>query len=137
MSCPGAEERDGRGSRSEGKVSDQSFPRSCRLTLRRQFTAVYEKGRRVASSSIVLFALPNDVGECRLGITVTRKVGGAVERNRIKRVVRDIFRRHRGTMTPALDLVVNAKPRAESASSGELEKEILSCFAELARRFKT
>ena len=134
MSFPGVAGRGGSASPSE---PDQSFPRSCRLTARRQFLAVYETGQRVASGSFVLFGLPNDVGHCRLGITVTRKAGGAVRRNRIKRLLREVFRRNRQALSPALDLVVNARPGIESRTYAELEAEFVSRFEELRRRFRS
>jgi ribonuclease P protein component len=84
----------------------------------------------------VLFGLPNTCGECRLGVTVTRKIGGAVRRNRIKRVLRDIFRRNRATLDPPLDLVVNARPPIVGAESAALEREFLKTFARLARRME-
>ena len=135
MSCPGAAGRDASGSRSEPRSRDARFPRAYRLTARREFLAVYEKGRRAGSSSFVMFALPNAAGHCRLGITVTRKVGSAVQRNRIKRVLRDVFRRHRAELAPPLDLVMNARSEATEAPIAALEREFLARFGELARRF--
>ena len=132
MSLPGVAGRGGSASPSE---PDQRFPRSCRLTARRQFLAVYDMGQRVTSRSFLLFGLPNAVGHPRLGITVTRKVGNAVRRNRAKRLLREVFRRHRLRLAPALDLVVNARPGMEALTYTELEAEFLSRFAQLARRF--
>jgi ribonuclease P protein component len=137
LSCPGAEGRDASASRSDARRASRSFPRTSRLTARREFAAVYEKGRRTGSASLILFGLPNSVGHCRLGITVTRKVGGAVERNRIKRVFRDIFRRHRTTLEPGLDLVVNAKKGTDRVPTADLEREFLASFGEIARRFRS
>ncbi len=136
MSCPGAAGRDGSASRSDAGAPDRRFPRTCRLTARRQFIAVYEKGRRTGCPYFTLFGLPNSVGHCRLGVTVTRKVGGAVRRNRIKRVLRDIFRRHRLELDPALDLVVNPHAGAHDVDTATLEAEFLARFAALARRFR-
>lgn len=136
MSCPGAEGRDASASRSETRSASRSFPRNFRITARRDFASVYEKGRRAGSSSLTLFGLPNTFGYCRLGVTVTRKVGGAVERNRIKRVFRDIFRRHRAELEPGLDLVVNARPGTDRVPTVELEREFLARFGEIARRFR-
>lgn len=113
---------------------DQRFPRSLRLTARRQFLAVYEGGYRVRSASFTLFGLRNDVGHCRLGITVTRKIGGAVVRNRVKRVVRDIFRRRRAEYDMPVDLVVNAHRSIVVRESRELEQELLSALRRLARK---
>ena len=87
----------------------------------------------MTSSSFVLFGLSNTHGECRLGITVTRKIGSAVRRNRIKRVLRDIFRRNRAGLPP-IDVVVNARPPIVGVESTALEKEFLKTFSRLARR---
>ena len=89
----------------------------------------------MSSSSLTLFGLPNSVGHCRLGVTVTRRVGGAARRNRVKRVLREVFRLNRERLTPALDLVVNAHPGIESRSVPQLEAEFLDRFSELARSF--
>jgi ribonuclease P protein component len=83
-----------------------------------------------------MFALPNSKGHCRLGITVTRKTGSSVRRNRIRRMLRDVFRRHRAELTPALDLVLNARSEAAEASIADLDREFLARFAEIRRRFR-
>jgi len=84
---------------------------------------------------MTLFALPNDAGFCRLGITVTRRSGGAVVRNRLRRLLREAFRRNQQKFAPPLDLVVNVKPQAREKSYGQLEAEFLGLVMELARRF--
>ena len=132
MSLPGVAGRGGSASPSE---PDQRFPRSCRLTARRQFLAVYDMGQRVSSRSFLLFGLPNAVGRARLGITVTRKIGSAVRRNRTKRLLREVFRRNRHRITTTLDLVVNARPGIEARGYDELEAEFVSKVEQLARRF--
>ena len=133
MSCPAAAGRGGSASRSD---PDRRFPRSSRLTSRRQFLEIYDRGRKVISDSFVLFAMPNDLGRCRLGITVTRKVGTAVRRNRIKRRVREVFRLHRSSLSPGLDLVVNARSALDATPVPELEAEFMARFEQLARRFR-
>ena len=131
MSFPGVAGRGGSASPSE---PDQRFPRSCRLTARRQFLAVYDMGQRVSSRSFLLFGLPNAVGHVRLGITVTRKIGTAVRRNRIKRLIREVFRRNRPRISSAIDLVVNARPGIEARGYAELEAEFVTKVEQLARR---
>jgi len=91
----------------------------------------------VSSSSFVLFGLENNCGECRLGITVTRKVGNAVRRNRIKRVLREIFRSNRDKLSPSIDLVVNVRQPIVGADSRALEREFLRTFERLARRMQS
>lgn len=131
MSLPGAGERD-----ASGSGADRRFPRSCRLTTRRQFLTVYAEGRRVASKSFTVFGLPNSAGTCRLGITVTRKVGGAVRRNRIKRRFRDVFRRNRLLLSPNIDLVVNAHASIDVSDAAAIEAEFLRVFGRLAKQLE-
>ena len=131
MSLPGAGERD-----ASGSGADRRFPRSCRLTTRRQFLTVYAEGRRVASKSFTVFGLPNSAGTCRLGITVTRKVGNAVRRNSIKRRLRDVFRRNQMHLGPNIDLVVNAHASIDVTDSAAIEAEFLHTVRRLAKHMQ-
>jgi ribonuclease P protein component len=69
-----------------------------------------------------------------LGITATKKFGHAVARNRIKRVVREIFRKNRDAAAPPVDLVVNVKLAAREQSYVRLEADLTSRLRELHRR---
>lgn len=124
------------GSLPEAPETDQRFPRKYRLTTRRQFVEVYNRGRKARRSSMIVFGLPNEAGHCRLGLTVTRRVGSAVARNRVKRVLRDLFRRHREELPVALDLVVNAHRSVLALPARRLEREFLGAVAELARKVR-
>ena len=88
----------------------------------------------MGSSSFNVFGLLNDLGYCRLGMAVSRKVGGAVRRNRVKRRLRELFRQHRARLEPPMDLVINARPTIADRSLRQLEAEFLRCFATLARK---
>jgi len=70
----------------------------------------------------------------RLGITATKKFGHAVARNRIKRVVREIFRKNRTVPASPLDVVVNVKMGAREQSYDHLEADLASRLRELRRR---
>lgn len=133
LSSRDAEEKDANDlapERSEGF----RFPKSVRITNRSQYLKIYREGRRVRSRRMTLFALPNGLEESRIGITVTRKVGGAVLRNRVKRRFREIFRKHRRELKPPLDIVVNAHVGIAKAQFAEIEKEFVEQFRALTRR---
>jgi ribonuclease P protein component len=88
----------------------------------------------VRSASFALFGMPNDLEESRIGLTVPRRVGPAHVRNRVKRALREIFRLHRDTVSPTLDVVVNAYPGIAALPRTELEREVLARLRQLAAR---
>ena len=113
-----------------------TWPKQRRLTRRPQFTACYDRGDRHYTRYFVVFTLarpamsPSDVG--RLGLAVTRKCGNAVERNRIKRVLREFFRLRQQDM-PVMDIVVTPKRhlRADKVHLAFVERELAPLLATL------
>ncbi|MGH9367577.1 MAG: ribonuclease P protein component [Thermoanaerobaculia bacterium] len=113
----------------------ETFSRDDRLRKRREFEECYASGVRVSGRHLTLFLLPpeNPALEAvagappsrpRLGISVPRRVGTAVSRNRLRRRVREIFRRSRDLFARGgVDLVVNARPSAGAASFQELRED--------------
>ena len=95
-------------------------PKRRRLSRSGEFDRVYREGRSHASRHLVVYAFPraDDESDPRLGISVGRKLGGAVERNRIKRLLREAFWAGAGELTPGHDFVIVARPAA-----GELARE--------------
>ena len=134
MSCPGAAQRGANVSRSDDDGTNHTFARASRLRARKLFLEVYERGRRVNSPFFVLFAVKGATPKSRLGITATKKYGDAVARNRIKRIVREIFRKHRGAAAPPIDLVVNVKTSAREQPFDRLEADLASRLRELRLR---
>lgn len=107
----------------------EAFPRASRIGARRDFREAYENGAKQHGRLVVVFARPRpEGGGLRLGITATRKSGGAVLRNRARRRVREIFRRWRAAAPDkagtAMDLVVNLSARATRAPYVALQAEV-------------
>ena len=90
-----------------------------RIRQRADFKRVYELGRRLQGRYSTIFLLPNERGICRLGIAATRKLGGAVERNRAKRLIREVFRRNK--IAHGFDVVVVPRRGLTDASLTVLE----------------
>jgi ribonuclease P protein component len=92
----------------------ERFGSAARLRSRGEFTAVQSRGRRVAGRYLTMLAHPNTLGRDRLGIIASKRVGGAVQRNRAKRRLRELFRRTISAADagsrPSLDVVAIAKP---------------------------
>lgn len=88
--------------------------RRARITRSGDFDAVYRRGRSTANRHLVVYAFQRseagDDPSVRMGLSVSRKVGGAVERNRVKRVLRERFREVAPELRPGVDLVVIARP---------------------------
>src|SRR4051794_29502537 len=103
-----------------------SFPKSKRLTQSSDFARVRVEGRKFRGDLISLGLLQDvDLAQTRAGFITSRKVGGAVVRNRVRRRLRDIVRRHQHEIRPGTWLVVIASPNAARSTSSELEAEWL------------
>jgi len=101
------------------------FPRGRRLTRRSEFERVRRDGQSIHGRFLVLSYLSGLPGEepFRLGLITSRRVGGAVERNRVRRRLRGIVQRVGDRFRPGSWLVVIARAAAANASSEQLEKE--------------
>ena len=126
--------RAGSASRSNPASRSECFRPAHRIRKRKEFSAVYDRGRRVGSRAFVVFLLPNDLGHPRLGITAPKRVGGAVVRNRMKRIVREIFRQNREDFG-SNDVVVNVRAPAPGLPFTALKRDLLraACSPPAAR----
>jgi ribonuclease P protein component len=107
--------------------SPETLPRVERLRKRREFVAVQGSGRKLHTDSFLVFvrARADSVDRpARLGVTVSKKVGGAIERNRVKRLVREAFRRQKALFPTGHDVVFVAKRSAVEADFERVKREI-------------
>lgn len=102
---------------------DERFPGSSRLRARRQFLETRRRGRRAEGRWLVVYAAPNQIGDPRLGVTVTRRVGNAAVRNHWKRRLREIFRRNKGWFGTH-DVVIIVKSGAKTPPFEELKADV-------------
>ena len=87
-----------------------TFPKSLHLRSPREFDAVYSNKTRESRGPLTAYALPNKLGHPRLGLSVSRKVGTAVRRNRIRRLLREAFRLIQHDFPRPYDLVLVIRP---------------------------
>lgn len=118
-------------------TSRQRFPRRRRVLKREEFRRIFAEGRRVSCPEFQLVMRPNDVGESRLGLAVGRSVGDAVARNRVKRRLREIFRRNLDAVPSGTDVVVVARSPAAAARFARLQQMFLGMLAGAAGRRRT
>jgi ribonuclease P protein component len=106
--------------------------------LRRgEFVRVQQQGRRIHTAHFILLLLRAPARDAnpytRLGVTVGRRVGGAVQRNRIKRLVREVFRRNRPLFPPEYDVVLVGRPGAERLDYASVRNELVRAQAAIER----
>ena len=91
------------------------FPPALRIRRKKEFDLVFREGARAGDGLLVVIARPNGGPHPRLGLAVGRGVGGAVVRNRVKRLLRESFRLHRERLPEGHDLVVIARDGTDPA----------------------
>jgi ribonuclease P protein component len=111
---------------------DQRFRKSDRLLDRADFRRVYHAGQKFQGRLFVAFVLRTGAAS-RLGVTVTRKVGDSVERNRCRRMLREAFRKNRNVVGHGVDLVLNARRALVTASAAEVVEELAQVASSIER----
>lgn len=112
-------------------MGDQRLSSMERLRHRHEFERVFQRGTKLASPAFVWYLLPTPGPHSRLGLAVSKRVGKAVVRNRVKRYTREFFRRHKMQFDPPCNIVVVARRQAADLPYAESVQQ----FTLLLRRY--
>lgn len=120
-----------KGAMASDSTVKKTLTKENRLRKRREFLYVYGERKPHFFRKAVIYVSKNEANVCRLGLTIPKKIGNAVLRNRIKRILREAFRNSRHLFNENYDFVINARK-----DSSELTlKEAMEMFEKLSRRF--
>jgi ribonuclease P protein component len=109
-------------------MKEQSYRKPERVTSRNRFKVIYNQGVWRRSKNFTVVTCVNDLGAKRLGITVTKKTGNAVQRNRIKRLIREFFRLNKKLFPDQHDVVIMARKNIMSLTYRQACDELTELF---------
>lgn len=122
-------------------MSRYGFPKEARLRTSSSFARTRRKGRRITTRFFILYIATGATSRSRLGIVASRKVGGAVVRNRAKRVLREVYRTFHGAIASPVDIVAIVKKDCPHPRYGDYDIDFrhgieiyLSGFARAGKR---
>ena len=101
------------------------------LKLNHEFRRLYKKGKSAASQYVVMYSVKNSNMINRLGITVSKKIGSAVHRNRVRRRLKEIYRLNETKLNAGYDIIIVARVKSRFIKYSELEASVLSLFEKL------
>jgi ribonuclease P protein component len=109
------------------------FTKADRILKRGEYLALSKSGKKVQNTEFIAYFLPARHSPSRLGVTVTKKVGQAVERNRIKRIVREFFRINRHCLSGRWDINIIAKRQSAGIRSEKAYRSLQKIFELISR----
>lgn len=109
-------------------MKTRSFTKRERIRNRKDYSRIYEQGVRDHSRRFTIITCPNKIGIRRLGLTVGKKVGNAVQRNRLKRLLREFFRLNKCRLPASQDIVIIAKRGISPVTYRDVCAELESCL---------
>ena len=112
----------------------EKFPKTNRILKRGLYRRVYDEGRKFQARYFTAFVLPNSGAQPRIGITVTRKIGNSVQRNRARRLVREVFRKNKWLVPEGVDIVINMKKLLVEVGYKEIEGDFLNFLERVGKK---
>ncbi|MCI8669861.1 MAG: ribonuclease P protein component [Lachnospiraceae bacterium] len=95
------------------------------LKKNEEFNRVYKKGKSYANKNLVMYLVKNDTSKCRIGISVSKKVGNSVVRHRMTRLLRECFRLNEDRFNTGLDMVVVVRASSKNLGFFEMQDSYL------------
>ncbi|WP_415835501.1 MULTISPECIES: ribonuclease P protein component [Corallococcus] len=117
------------------QATGERFPKAFRLLQRREFLEVQEGGQKLPSDCLLALVQRNNRAHSRVGLTVSSKVGNAVVRARLRRVLRELFRKRRAQWPPGIDVVLVVRSSAKEASFAQVSRAFDGVTRKLQRLF--
>ncbi len=114
-------------------MAPHNFPKAERIRERQEFTEIFNHSQKTHSSHLILFRRSNSRQSARVGITASRKVGIAVVRNRIKRLIREYYRHHKADFMSGFDYSLVVKKSFSRLSRSAAEDELKAILAKSLR----
>jgi len=111
-------------------LKKQGFSKGARILKSKDFRHVFLKGKRIQTPRYVIRLYPNGLDQWRLGISISKKVSGVVDRNRTKRILREIFRTHRMAWGYPRDLMIVVKKLPHHLGLQEIRQELLQALSQ-------
>jgi len=105
---------------------DESYSPRERIRKRKDFSHLYKKGRLTRGTYFNLIYLPNSLSYSRMAVVASKKIGNAVQRNRVRRRVKELFRRNKELLTLPVDMIVVTKKGLQDASWENMKTQYLT-----------
>ncbi len=96
-----------------------------KIRKKSEYLTVYRQGERFKGKIVDICLLEKELGLRRMGLSVSKRIGNAVVRNRVKRVLREVFRHHKQEFLPGIDMIFIAKKGAEVGKYCDIETDVL------------
>ncbi len=113
---------------------DETFRPQERIRKKKDFLLIYKKGRRYRGKYFSLIYLSNNLNFSRVAIVVSRKIGNAVQRNKVKRWIRDLFRKNKNMIKSSVDIIIIPQKEILNLSWSSLQQEYLSAIEYIGQK---
>ena len=118
----------------QSQIRNRTFPQSIRLKTLAEFKAVYDRKRSVSDGLLVVYAKENELPHSRVGLSVSKKVGNAVARNRCKRLFREAFRLSQHDLPSGIDLILIPRNVDREPTVAELRDSLVKLARDAVRK---